>query len=216
MTAERIGKTPRGRRPGRPSGDTREQAILDTAVQLIQERPFAEISVEELSRGAGISRPTFYFYFASKEEVLLALLVPLIQRAETGFNSVQADILSHPQHTIRRGIEIFFSSFDSQPAAVKAGVEALRTLPEFQAFWANLMEKWIVLSTAMITAERHRGAAPELLPARDLAISLNLMNERMIMMTLGGEQPSVDKDRVVKTLTHVWLTSIYGVNQLQM
>ena len=44
--------------PTRPSGDDRELAILATAERLLAERPLAAISVDDLARGAGISRPT--------------------------------------------------------------------------------------------------------------------------------------------------------------
>jgi TetR/AcrR family transcriptional regulator, ethionamide resistance regulator len=43
----------------RPSGDEREQAILATAERLLENRPFAAISVDDLAKGAGLSRPTF-------------------------------------------------------------------------------------------------------------------------------------------------------------
>jgi hypothetical protein len=36
------------------------------------------------------------------------------------------------------------------------------------------------------------------------------MNERMMMATISGEEGAVPRDRIVDTLTHVWLTSIYG------
>ena len=59
----------RGRRAARPSGDDRELAILETAIRLLDERQEHEISVDDLAKGAGISRPTFYFYFPSKDAV---------------------------------------------------------------------------------------------------------------------------------------------------
>lgn len=200
----------RGRRAARPSGDERQQAILDTAARLIQQRSFADISVDDLAKGAGISRPTFYFYFASKEAVLLSLMDPLIKRADTGFDNAMDTMPTDPQQAIRRGIEIFFSSFGSHPATARAGAEAVNSSPEFRAIWAGLMQKWINLTAALITAERQRGAAPDTLPALDLATSLNLMNERMMMATLAEERPAVEHGRVVETLTHIWLTSIYG------
>lgn len=203
-------RTSRGRRAARPSGDERQQAILDTATRLIQQRSFADISVDDLAKGAGISRPTFYFYFASKEAVLLSLMDPLIKRADTGFDNAMDSMPTDPHRAIRRGIEIFFSSFGSEPATARAGAEAVHSSPEFRAIWASLMKKWISLTAALIAAERQRGAAPETLPAVDLATSLNLMNEKMMMATLAGERPSVEHGRVVDTLTHIWLTSIYG------
>ncbi|WKG03339.1 TetR/AcrR family transcriptional regulator [Mycolicibacterium sp. HK-90] len=210
MTTSSTTRAPRGRRAARPSGDDREAAILATARQLLETKNFADISVDDLAKGAGISRPTFYFYFPSKETVLLSLLDPLIKRADTGFDSALEDMPSDPKRAIRHGIEIFFSSFALHPATARAGTEALNSSPEFRTFWSGLMQKWIGLTAALITAERQRGAAPETIPAMDLATSLNLMNERTMMAALGTEQPAVDYDKVVDTLAHIWLTSIYG------
>src|SRR6185503_20620633 len=72
----------RGRRTARPSGDDRELAILETATRLLEERSIAEISVDDLAKGAGISRPTFYFYFPSKDAVLLTLVERVILEAD--------------------------------------------------------------------------------------------------------------------------------------
>ncbi|MGV0594458.1 TetR/AcrR family transcriptional regulator [Mycolicibacterium porcinum] len=210
MTTSSTARAPRGRRAARPSGDDREAAILATARQLLETKKFADISVDDLAKGAGISRPTFYFYFSSKEAVLLSLIDPLIKRADTGFDSALEDMPTDPKRAIRHGIEIFVSSFGSHPATARAGTEALNSSPEFRAFWSGLMQKWISLTAALITAERGRGAAPDTIPAMDLATSLNLMNERTIMAALSAEQPAVAYDKVVDTLAHIWLTSIYG------
>jgi TetR/AcrR family transcriptional regulator, ethionamide resistance regulator len=71
----------RGRRVRRTTGDDREHAILATFEQLLAERSLHEISVDDLARGAGISRPTFYFYFSSKDAVLLTLLDRMVEEA---------------------------------------------------------------------------------------------------------------------------------------
>ncbi|MDH6195356.1 AcrR family transcriptional regulator [Mycobacterium frederiksbergense] len=210
MTASSPTRAPRGRRAARPSGDDREAAILATAKQLLETKKFADISVDDLAKGAGISRPTFYFYFQSKEAVLLSLIDPLIKRADTGFDHALDSMPADPHRAVRRGIEIFFSSFGSHPATARAGTEALNSIPEFREFWSGVMQKWIDVTASLITAERQRGAAPDTIPAMDLATSLNLMNERTMMAALSAEQPAVDYDKVVDTLTHIWLTSIYG------
>lgn len=210
MTTSSPARATRGRRATRPSGDDREAAILATARRLLEERAFADISVDDLAKGAGISRPTFYFYFASKEAVLLTLIEPLIKLADTGFDHALDSMPTEPHQAIRRGIEIFFSSFGSHPATARAGVAAVTTSPEFRAVWQGLMQKWIAMTAALIEVERERGAAPNTIPALDLATSLNLMNERMMMATLAGDQPAVEHAKVVGTLTHIWLTSIYG------
>ncbi|HEU0190656.1 MAG TPA: TetR/AcrR family transcriptional regulator [Mycobacterium sp.] len=199
-----------GRRSPRPSGDDREQAILATAERLLEQRPLAEISVDDLARGAGISRPTFYFYFKSKDAVLLSLLEPMIERADSEYDGAVQRLPADPRRVWRGGIKAFFHAFRSHRAIARAGTEALATSPEFRAMWNGYMQKWIDHTAAMITAERARGAAPNTIPAIDLATSLNQMNERTMMATLAGEQPAVAEGHVVDTLAHIWIASIYG------
>ena len=205
-------RAPRGRRSTRPSGDDREQAILATAERLLEERAFADISVDDLAKGAGLSRPTFYFYFKSKEAVLLSLLEPLIARGDAEFEGAAQRLPTDPRRVWRNGIEAFFSAFGAHRAVARAATEALATSSELLAVWSGYMQKWIDQTAIMITAERARGAAPETLPAADLATSLNQMNERTMMATLSGEQPAVAEDRLVDTLTQIWVGSIYGSN----
>lgn len=200
----------RSRRSARPSGDDRERAILTTAERLLEQRPLAEISVDDLAKGAGISRPTFYFYFKSKDAVLLSLLEPLIAAADSEFVGAVQRLPSDPRRIWRSGIKAFFIAFSSHRAIARAGTEALATSPEFKAMWNGFMGRWIEQTAAMITAERDRGAAPHTIPALDLATSLNQMNERTMMASLVAEEPSIAHDRVVDTLTHIWVSSIYG------
>lgn len=203
-------RSSRGRRSARPSGDERERAILDTAERLLEQRSFADISVDDLAKGAGLSRPTFYFYFKSKEAVLLSLLEPMITRADAEYEGAAQRLPADPRRVWRAGIKAFFVSFGSHRAVARAGAEALASSAEVRAVWSGFMQKWIDQTAALISAERVRGAAPDTIPAADLATSLNQMNERMMMATLSGERPAVDHDRVVDTLTHIWVSSIYG------
>jgi AcrR family transcriptional regulator len=200
----------RGRRTTRPSGDEREAAILGTAVRLLEKKKFADISVDDLARGAGLSRPTFYFYFPSKEAVLLSLLNPLIQQADTGFDGAMETLPSDPSRAFRVGITTFFEAFAAYPVMARAGADAFATSPEARATWDSFMGKWIHQTAALIIAERDRGVAPDTIPALDLATSLNWMNERMMMATIADEPGAVPRERIVDTLTHIWLTSIYG------
>jgi TetR/AcrR family transcriptional regulator, ethionamide resistance regulator len=210
VTTASSTRSPRGRRSTRPSGDDREQAILATAERLLEERAFADISVDDLAKGAGLSRPTFYFYFKSKEAVLLTLIEPMIARADAEFDGAVQRLPADPRRVWRNGIKAFFTAFSSHRAVARAGMEALTTSSAVRAMWSGFMQKWIDQTAAMIAAERARGAAPETISAADLATSLNQMNERTMMAALSAETPAVDADRVVDTLAHIWVSSIYG------
>jgi len=201
----------RGRRGGRPSGDDRELAILETAERLLEDRPLTEISVDDLAKGAGISRPTFYFYFPSKDAVLLTLLDRIIAEADE-----HADAALGPMETavdpagVWRGIHALFESFSGHRAVMIAGSAARPTNVEVRSMWSRFMQKWIDYTADSIQSERDRGAAPVTIPTRDLAIALNLMNERTMFATHAAEKDSVARERLVDTLAHIWVSSIYG------
>ncbi|WP_055405626.1 TetR/AcrR family transcriptional regulator [Mycobacterium sp. UM_3] len=188
----------------------RSSTEMSANERLLEQRSFADISVDDLAKGAGLSRPTFYFYFKSKDAVLISLLEPVIARADSEFDGAVQRLPSDPRRVWRNGIKAFFLAFSTHRRLARAATEALATSPELRAVWLSFMQKWIDQTAAMIAAERARGAAPETIPAADLATSLNQMNERTMMAALSAETPAVDEERVVDTLTHIWVTSIYG------
>jgi AcrR family transcriptional regulator len=51
----------------------RERKILDTAAVLFYQKGFHGVGVDELGKQAGLSGPTLYRYFSSKDEILAAL-----------------------------------------------------------------------------------------------------------------------------------------------
>ncbi|RSM69510.1 TetR family transcriptional regulator [Actinoplanes sp. ATCC 53533] len=54
--------------------EIRRQAILDTAVAMLDEMPVAEVSLNELSRRVGLAKSNVLRYFESREAVLFELL----------------------------------------------------------------------------------------------------------------------------------------------
>ena len=106
----------RGRRSGRPSGDDRELAILTTAEQLLQHRQLGDISVDDLAKGAGISRPTFYFYYPSKDAVLLTLFERVIVEADSALEGMVANPPADLKALWRIGINVFVETFGSHRA----------------------------------------------------------------------------------------------------
>ena len=201
---------PRGRRVPRPSGDDRELAILATAERLLAERPLSAISVDDLARGAGISRPTFYFYFASKDAVLLSLLDRVVAKADAA--TLDASLLpaAGPREGWRQVITTYFETFRARRALTLAWAEARSTNAEIRALWARVFDDWAQRCAAAVEAERARGAAPPGPSARDLAVVLTSMNERVLYATFSGDGPAVDESGVVEVLLEVWLRAIYG------
>jgi TetR/AcrR family fatty acid metabolism transcriptional regulator len=60
----------------------RRKQILDAATQVFAEKGFHRATIKEMARVAGIADGTIYTYFASKDEVLLAVLDRLNETIE--------------------------------------------------------------------------------------------------------------------------------------
>ena len=200
----------RGRRPARPSGDDRELAILATAERLLTEKTLAAISVDELARGAGISRPTFYFYFPSKDAVLLTLLDRVVAEADAAMRAVFGAGEPGPREAWRRAITAYYETFRRYRSLTLAWAEARFSNAEVRRLWARVFDEWVQACAAGIEAERARGAAAAGVPARDLAVALTSMNERVLYATFSGDGPAVAEADVVDVLLGVWLGAIYG------
>ena len=138
-----------------------------TAERLLEERSLAEISVDDLAKGAGISRPTFYFYFPSKDAVLMTLLDRVIAEADaedwTGFAE---QLPGGPRTGLARSASRR-SSRRSARTARSPGRGCRRGSPtaRFASCGRHSCDKWIDNTAALITAERERGAAPDTIPA---------------------------------------------------
>jgi AcrR family transcriptional regulator len=93
------------RRPGRPRSEKSQRAILAAAVELLHERPLAEISMNAVAERAGASRATIYRWWPSKELLALDAMFsdwqsPLPDDIDTG--TLRADLLALVLHWVRR------------------------------------------------------------------------------------------------------------------
>ena len=200
----------RGRRSARASGDERERAIFATAEKLLEKQSWSQISVEDLARGAGISRPTFYFYFPSKDAVLLTLVDRMVEESTITREEAEGLLEGDRRAAWRHALQESFRAFSAQRTVTLAAAELRATNAEARRLWSGVMEGWVTEVSAVIEAERARGAAPPGQPARDLAIALLQMNERAQFATFAGDTPAIDEERVVDVLVDVWVRAIYG------
>jgi AcrR family transcriptional regulator len=200
----------RRQRATRLSGDQRQDSILKTAERLLSDRGLDDISIEDLATGAGISRPTFYFYFSSKDEVLLALLEQVIREVEIRVASLPRDFAADPATTWRRSIGAFVDVFAAHRSVAVAVLAARPRNAQVHDLWARSMQSWADYTTEVIIDERARGAAPGGIDARDLALSLNLMNERVLSATFSSDSPAIAHENALDVLSTIWLRSIYG------
>jgi len=65
-------------RRARRKEETR-QRIIAAALELMQEKPFDQVTVEEIAERADVAKGTFFLYFPSKEQLLHAYMEEMIE-----------------------------------------------------------------------------------------------------------------------------------------
>jgi TetR/AcrR family transcriptional regulator, ethionamide resistance regulator len=200
----------RGRRSPRTSGDERERTIVETAERLLGEKSFGEITIDDLAKGAGISRPTFYFYFPSKDALVMTIVERFIADTMGDLTELLANLEADPRGAIRDSLGEIFTAFSDRREVVLAAEELRAYDSEAQELWRQIMEGWVSFIAVAIEAERARGAASPGPDPRELAIALLQMNERVLRGVWSGESPALGEDRVLDVVVEIWLRAIYG------
>src|ERR1700752_3325254 len=62
------------RRRRRRSPEVAEREIVDAAESLLRERPFRELTVDEVMRRTDLSRPSLYVYFRDRHHLVLRVV----------------------------------------------------------------------------------------------------------------------------------------------
>lgn len=95
------------------------KAILRASVELFGSRDVESITIEDLCRSAGIGRSTFYLYFQSKDQLLMAL-------AEATAQGVAGDIDTSPATLgLDDAVEVFIDGVVRRMEAVPPRLAAL-------------------------------------------------------------------------------------------
>jgi TetR/AcrR family transcriptional regulator, ethionamide resistance regulator len=201
-----------GRRRGRSRGDLKEQAILDTAWQLLADKPLSAIGIEDLARGAGISRPTFYFYFESREAVIRALGEVVLGNLRTALDEpapADATALDH----LRSRLRTYLTAWVEQGPVLRAMVPLYESDPELRAFWDGVTDAFVAGFADAIETERTAGRAlPGPPAADDLARALVAMFWRSgyDLSLRPTDDQAAEAERLVETLAQVNHRAIFG------
>lgn len=98
------------------------RAILRAALELFRERGYTETTVDALVERSGVSVGVFYSYFASKQQLLLALF-------EQEADADGLDMFSLPQKTLTvNGIEALLQRFLEQKSALSRARQELQLI----------------------------------------------------------------------------------------
>jgi TetR/AcrR family transcriptional regulator, ethionamide resistance regulator len=195
------------------SGTELRERILDALHELLRERTFDTVSVAEIITAAGTSRASFYFYFSGKQ----AALAELVRRAvSTGHEVAQPWIqaTADPRQTLRAGIDAGAGLWLANAAVLRAIVESWAFDPQLRELWMTQMATFTDAAITRIETDRLADPAVaarlEGVDVHALAASLTWTGERLYYLAACGVPPFDDRTVLVDTLTHLWVSALYG------
>ncbi len=206
MSAGRSSATT-GSRRRRRTPEVAEREIIDAAEELLRERPFRELTVDEVMRRTELSRPSFYVYFRDRHHLVLKVVERLT--AET---SEMADIWYRAEgsgrEVIREATAGVVAVFANHGPVLQALADAAADDVEVEAAYRGSLEYFIEATARHIERETEAG---NMLPcnAHETARALSIMNQRYLITVL-GRNPLVDPEVVVDTITTIWIRTLYG------
>lgn len=82
--------------PRTKPAEIRREELMDAAQALFLGKGFNETSVDEIVKGAGVAKGTYYVYFKTKDDVLAALRERFVARFQ---QRLRASVDRHPPHS---------------------------------------------------------------------------------------------------------------------
>ena len=208
--------------PGEPvtrrRGDKHRQAIMQAMRDLLEEKPFAELSVSTISLRAGVARSGFYFYFDSKYAVLAQILAEAAEELEelTQYFAPRQPGES-PEQFAKRMVRSAAAVYAHNDPVMTACNAARHTDAEIREILEQQFEIVLGQIVDVVDAEMKAGTANPIsddIPAlvRSLAgtTALTLGGEPILV---GGQDLQGDVERRVRVLEQLWLNSLWGGGQ---
>jgi AcrR family transcriptional regulator len=184
-----------------------EAEIVGAAEALLRERPFRELTVDEVMRRTELSRPSFYVYFRDRHHLILrvvehigAELRTMAQRWYTGSGDGPA--------LAREAMEGIVDVYGEHGPVLRGLADAAADDPEVERVYTALVQSFIDVTVRHIEAERESGRVLPL-DAQETASALVWMMERYLNLSLGRE-PYPSRETVADTLATIWTRVLYG------
>jgi TetR/AcrR family transcriptional regulator, ethionamide resistance regulator len=191
----------------RRTPEVAEREIIAAAEALLRERPFRELTVDEVMRRTDLSRPSFYVYFRDRHHLVLRVVehlgAELFQMSDRWLrgNGDGPDLA-------RQALEGIVDVYAEHGPVMRALADAAADDPGVEQAYRAIVQGFVDATARHIDAEIAAGRILPLDPA-ETASALVWMMERYLNLSFGSE-PAADRGAVAETLTTIWTRVLYG------
>lgn len=182
-------------------GDLREREILDAAEKLIATHGYVHTTVGHIAEAAGITRGALYFYFSSKQDVLVALVARTVHVLREGSAAVLAG--DGPiEEVVGAALEHTARQWREHGVIMRAAVDFASTVPEVDRLWTGTaLSLADAITTFLIRSGVPDGDRPDDAPA--MARVLCWMVERSFYQA--SRVSAEELDLATRTCDAAWL-----------
>jgi AcrR family transcriptional regulator len=186
-------------------------AMMQATEDLLKLNPLHQLTVAQILIEAGVSRRTFYVHFASKYDVVAALLKRTLDEVMMGAEQYFQAQDQPVETALRRTLESTATAWSTHAALMNSVIENMHAVPGLKSLWLQYSDRFVDAIAERIETDRAIGAAPPGLDAAALAVGFVWTGERLFYAATKGGDPRL------KTVTHavdvlyaMWLGAVYG------
>jgi AcrR family transcriptional regulator len=191
----------------RRTPEVAEREIIAAAESFLRERPFRELTVDEVMRRTDLSRPSFYVYFRDRHHLVLRVVEHLGAELFTMSERWLRGTGEGPE-LAREALDGIVAVFVEHGPVMRALADAAADDPGVERAYSDLVESFIDATARHIDEEIAAGRILKL-SAYETAKALVWMMERYLTLSLGRE-PLTPADTVADTLATIWTRVLYG------
>ncbi|HEX3605380.1 MAG TPA: TetR/AcrR family transcriptional regulator [Candidatus Dormibacteraeota bacterium] len=181
------------------AASTRER-LLRAAGTVLAEHGYSATRIADIVHAAGVSHGNFYRHFQNKDDVVVAVLEPLLDELVEPFVRALAESRDDLESMVRVNTD-FFSAYARHRRLFPLLREAAAVSPSFTGMWLDLRARFTGRITAWLEAI---GAAPPEAAADPalLAQSLGAMTEQLAYTQI-GKSPQLPRPETIAELGRV-------------
>jgi TetR/AcrR family transcriptional regulator, ethionamide resistance regulator len=203
-------RRPAVRRPARSTARRRtkdpEEAILQAALKLLCARSFRDVTIDDIMKKTGLSRPAFYVYFRDLHDLVIRLFerfaaefFAVADRWLMGSNDRKADA--------RAALEGVVATYARHGRFLRAAAEARSYDKRVDQAYRTIIERLVGAIAGHIRAEIDAGRARDV-DAEETASALVRMTEAHLRERFGRDEDA-DRERPTQTLFTIWVRTLY-------
>jgi AcrR family transcriptional regulator len=186
------------------------RSILEATERLLQDVSLDALSVAQILEAAGVSRATFYFYFASKDDAFITLFNAIFASIVPRFEAIMADVERRRSPLLRQDIAEWLAIEHPQRAVVRNAIEEWPRRPDLRATYLAGQSRLVGALEHAIDADRKAGVALDSVPSPQLAAGWIWTMERAWYRAVGGPAHLDDLPAVNDALAATLVAAIYG------